>query len=543
MRNRLHEIIAGRTASAWRRRTERSTAWLREFSVASSWLAARAALDAAYWNASPFGARLAEVTAAGRHSSSSASAPRHPSAQSAPLQETARVRSRDVLDHARAPMPVPRSRAGAAVAGHDPRSHREASMRSGGARARSRDMPDHARAPMPVPRSRAGAAVAGRDQPSHREASMRSGSARARGRDMPDHARAPIPVPRSRAGAAVAGHDQRSHHEAGTRSSAISRAQLTALAGKLPRALRSASSRARDAEHLMRSLGATHGGDGRKRTEMDAASSSAALARRMTARLDRAFTRTFGQPLSTTLSPDLLPGPIGWNVAMAPPENNLALAAPLVSNSVTPSLAVDPVALPLQQDLNQPPKTSGMASAARAQSNANDPSLTSWKRPIAAPEPALTLSSPEAAAVEIAATAAPTPRAGVQPSRHETLSRQRHAAPFDAPSSGELSDAWPSSPSGTQTRTGAGASSEIAPASAQNDLGSAPARGAEPAGMRPGSFQPLVVAPRYPPAPRTAAEASGAPWAATRPAFDQVEFAEYLRRALVDDARRYGIDV
>src|SRR4051794_22361475 len=130
MRNRLHEIIAGRTVSAWRRRTERSTAWLREFFVASSWLAARAPLDAAYWNASPFGARLAEVTAAGRHSSASASAPRHPSAQSAPLQETARVRGRAILDHARAQLPIPRSRAAAGIVGHGRPPRRDAGERS-----------------------------------------------------------------------------------------------------------------------------------------------------------------------------------------------------------------------------------------------------------------------------------------------------------------------------------------------------------------------------------------------------------------------------
>jgi hypothetical protein len=489
MRSRLREIIAGRSASAWRRRTERSTAWLREFSTASAWLAARAPLDAAYWHASPFGTRLAEVTAALRYGSPSASAPRHPNTQSTPPQETARARSRDILDHARAPMPVPRSRTGAAVAGHD----------------------------------------------------------------------------------------RRSHHEAGTRSSAISRAQLSALAGQLPRALRSASSRVRDAEHLMRSLGAAHSGDGRMGVEMDAASSSAALARRVTARLDRAFTRAFGQPLSTTLSPDLPPGAIGWNAAMAPPDNNLALATPHASNSVTPSSAVDPVAPSFQRDFDEPPRTSGMASAARprsdasdssltswkrsiaapepalalsppevasaalSQSNANDSSLTGWKHPIAAPEPALTLSPPDALAVEIAASAAPTPRAGAQPSRHERL--PRHAAPFDASSPTQLSDASPASRSGTQT--GAGAASEMVVASVQNDRGGAPAPGAAPADMRPESFQPFMVAPRHPRAPRTAAEASsiGAPWAPTRSAFDQVEFAEFLRRALVDDARRYGIDV
>jgi hypothetical protein len=362
------------------------------------------------------------------------------------------------------------------------------------------------------------------------------------------------------------------------RSSAISRAKLTELAGKLPRAFRSGSFRARDAEHLMRSLGALHSHESRKGVEMDAASSSAALARRMTARLDRAFTRTFGQPLSTTLSPDVLPGAIGWNAAMAPPDNNLALAAPHVSNSVTPLSAGDPVALSFQRDFDEPPGTSGLASAARSRSDASDSSLTSWnppiaapepaltrsppeapsaarsrsnmndsslmswRRPIAAPEPALTLSPPDAPAVEIAASAAPTPSAGVQPLRHETL--PRHAAPFDAPSPRELSDASPASPSGTQTGTAAGAASEMA-ASAQNHRGGAPAPGAEPADMRADPFQPFTVAPRYPDARRAAAEASGigAPWAATRSAFDQVEFAEFLRRALIDDARRSGIDV
>jgi hypothetical protein len=500
MRNRLHEIIAGRTVSAWRRRTERSTAWLREFSVASSWLAARAPLDAAYWNASPFGARLAEVTAAGRHSSPSASTPRHSSAQSAPLQETARVRSRDMADYARAPMPVPRSRAGAAVAGHDLRSHHETSLRSGSARARSRDMPDPARAPMPVPRSRAGAGVAGHDRPAHRGV--------------------------------------------GERSSAMSRAQLTALAGRLPRALRSTSSPARDAGRLIRSLDATTDtGDGRKRVAMDAASSSAALVRRLAVRLDRAVTRSFGRPLSAAISRGGPVGAMGWNVGMAPPASNLVLAAPDVSNSVTPSSAVDPVGLPLQQDLHQPQKTSGMESAARSQGNAKDSSLASWRRPIAAPEPALTLFPPDAP-VAITATAAPAPSAGVQPLRRETLPRSRHAVPFDASSSRQLPDAWPASRSGTQAGAGASVPPEVAAASAQNNRGGAPAPGAEPADMRPDPFQPFTVA-HHPGARRAAAEASGigAPWAATRSAFDQVEFAEFLRRALVDDARRYGIDV
>jgi hypothetical protein len=522
MRNRLHEIIAGRAASAWCRRTERSTAWLRQFSVASSWLAARAPLDAAYWNASPFGARLAEVTAAGRHSSLSASAPRHPSAQNAPLQETARVRSRAMLDQARAQMHVPWSGAGAGVTGHDRPPHREAGERSSAV----------SRAHLAVPRPGAGAGVAGHDRPPHREAGERSSAM----------SRAQMPVPRSGAGAGVAGHDRSPHREAGERSAAMSRAQLTALAGKLPHALRNPSSPARDTDRLIRSLGATTDtGDDRKRMTMDAASSSAALARRLTARLDRVVTRSFGRPLSATISPGGPVGAMGWNVAMAAPASNLVLAAPDVSSSVTPSSAVDPVALPLRQDLNQPPKTSGMASAARSQSNANDSSLMSWRRPIAAAEPALTLSPPDTSAVEIAATAAATPTAGAQPLRRETLPRRRHAIPFDAPSSRQLSDPWPASRSGAQA--GAGATPELATASVQIDRGGAPAAGAEPAGIRPEPFQPLPVAPGHPRAPRAAAGASGAPWAATRSAFDQVEFAEFLRRALVDDARRYGIDV
>jgi hypothetical protein len=322
----------------------------------------------------------------------------------------------------------------------------------------------------------------------------------------------------------------------------MSRAQLTALAGKLPHALRNPSSPARDAGRLMRSLAATMDtGDDRKRMAMDAASSSAALVRRLTARLDRVVTRSFGRPLSTAISPGGPVGAMGWNVAMAPPASKLVLAAPEVSNSGTPSLAVNPVALPLQQDLDQPSKTSGMASAARSQSNANDASLASWRRPIAAADPALTLSPRDSSAVEIAATAIATPRAGAGPLWRETLPRRRHAVPFDASSSRQLPDPWPASRSGTQT--GAGAPSQVAMVSAQNDRGGAPAAGAEPADIRPEPFQPFTVAPRHPRAPRAAAEASSAPWAATRSAFDQVEFAEFLRRALVDDARRYGIDV
>jgi hypothetical protein len=498
MRNRLHEIIAGRTVSAWRRRTERSTAWLHQFSVASSWLAARAPLDAAYWNASPFGARLAEVTAAGRHSSSSASAPRHPSAQSAPLQETARVRSRAMLDQARAHLLAPRSRAGAGVAGHDRLPHRAAGERS------SAMSPAQLTAlPGKLPHA--------------------LGNTNSQARDTNRLVRS--------LGATA---------DTGERSSAMSRAQLTALAGKLPRALRNTSFPARDADRLIRSLGATTDtGDDRKRMAMDAASSSAALVRRLTARLDRVVTRSFGRPLSATISPGGPVGAMGWNVAMTPPASDLVLAAPDAPNSVTPSFAVDPLALPLQQDLNQPPKTSGMPSAARRQSNASESSLASWRRPIAAPEPALTLSPPDAP-VQITATAAPAPRAGARPLRRETLPR-RHAAPFDAPSSRQLPDAWPASRSGAQT--GAGAPPEVATLSAQDDRGGTPAAGAEPTDIRPEPFQPFTVAPRHPRVPRAAAEASGAPWAATRSAFDQVEFAEFLRRALVDDARRYGIDV
>src|SRR5260370_233623 len=64
LRRHRRDLVCGRPPGAWRRACARGTAWLREFAAATSWVLQRDPIDRADWNASPFGARLGELTSA-----------------------------------------------------------------------------------------------------------------------------------------------------------------------------------------------------------------------------------------------------------------------------------------------------------------------------------------------------------------------------------------------------------------------------------------------------------------------------------------------
>jgi len=321
----------------------------------------------------------------------------------------------------------------------------------------------------------------------------------------------------------------------------MTRSRLATLAGKLPRALRHADAPSRVAARSPRSRGAPWAGERRESVTMDAAASNTTLVNRIAARIDRVFTRAVASP-SVMFPPGPLAAASGWDVAMAPPQSNLILAGPDAPAAATLASAVEPVAQVFRRDIDPPSAApSAMTSAGRSRSIASQASLTNWDRPIAAPEPALVLSAPAGAAAAITAS---RPRISTQPVRHETLARPHHAIQFDAPLARAFSATPPTSPSDAHLETESAASTDMAK-SAHRDLAGLPAADTDQADTRPEPFQPFARPRLDPRAPRAAAGTggSGAPWTVARAGVDQIEFAEFLRRALIDDARRNGIDV
>jgi hypothetical protein len=165
--------------------------------------------------------------------------------------------------------------------------------------------------------------------------------------------------------------------------------------------------------------------------------------------------------------------------------------------------------------------------AQRSWAVAEDPA--GWARSIAQPDPGLLLIAPDAAVMVMAAPASDRRARGVSQLPAEGLRR-----PVRSPEPPEASR------TARRTPTSAVAGNE----DASDDLSKDAMTEIAPP-LRPRFFSPFELAARRQSAPaQPAAQLSTASSRSPdRLRFDAVEFAEHLRNALIDDARRLGIDV
>ena len=303
--------------------------------------------------------------------------------------------------------------------------------------------------------------------------------------------------------------------------------RLATLAGTMPRTLRRSHPHSEMAARRA-SPNAGRSTDVGAPTAVDPSTSSAVLARRVVARLDRAFARAFGRPFSAGTGFARAANANGFAIASARPDSGfvpIPRGAPVVSTALFAPKHIARSVPPLTA------RSAAMFGAAPAGASGNVASIetTSWRSRIAAPEPGLVLAEHggRSSSADLAPSAPPADTAGAPP--RLTASQRRSAAPGRLP-----------------VRDASDARGTSSPSMPDDWVMAFPATPEDtPARREP---EPLPAFPRTrphqgSPARTTESISIAASREATRPRFDPVEFAEHLRAALVDDARRFGIDV
>ncbi|MGB9366938.1 MAG: hypothetical protein WCE79_13095 [Xanthobacteraceae bacterium] len=282
-------------------------------------------------------------------------------------------------------------------------------------------------------------------------------------------------------------------------------------------ALRRTEVSSRRLGHLPHQAGAPHVGERLARITANPATSNATLVRRMTERLDRTFARNSGNRFAAIESSAAFGDHTGWNAVVAPPDS--AARASLAA-------AID-MGEPQAHGAGDAASTSSDTASTVRSSGAAEATMRNWKRPIGAPESNLVLPAQDVA--RRATAAADSPRGNALP--HITPSRMNVPA-----------DVRTANPPDMQAPRHAMSSQTPLPSETYSGL---PASGAEQADVSRASFHPFARTAPERTSPRAVTEPGhdGVRRTAGWSASDRFEFTESLRLALIEDARRNGIDV